>query len=141
MVGRDNIPDIRISNNNGRNDVTYSMQKEKKKANIQMTERHTENIEVDSGDYMGLAVDNDVASGDYMGLVDTFVQEVIAKAKIEYLGGCANGNIEIQDLERIETDRLNTGNLKKGYTCWMVQWPFVSVFLNSFLLLLCCCYI
>ena len=100
MVGQDDLPILHTANHDKGHNVTYSMQKEMKKANIQTNERQVH--------------DNDGDSGEYIGLVDDFVKDVIAKAKIEYLGGCANGDIGIQDREGNEADRLNTGNLLLG---------------------------
>ena len=98
MVGREDIPIIRLSNHDDKNDnSTYSMRKEKKKADIQMSEEYS--------------ADNQVDNGDYMKLVDNFVQGVIERAKQEYLGSCANSGVETGVRQMNEEDRLLAGNL------------------------------
>ena len=98
MVGREDIPIIRLSNHDDKNDnSTYSMRKEKKKTDIQMSEEYS--------------ADNEVDNGDYMKLVDNFVQGVIERAKQEYLGSCANGGVETRVRQMNEEDRLLAGNL------------------------------
>lgn len=93
MVGREDIPIIRLSNHDDKNDnSTYSMRKEKKKADIQMSEEYS--------------ADNEVDNGDYMKLVDNFVQGVIERAKQEYLGSCANSGVETGVRQMNEEDRL-----------------------------------
>ena len=71
------------------------MRKEKKKKELQIHEEQVVNTEVNSGDYMTL--------------VDNFVQDVVERAKLEYLGSCANGGVETPVREKSEDDRLHAG--------------------------------
>ena len=73
------------------------MRKEKKKTSVQISEEHPD--------------DNEVDRHDYMTLVDTFVQDVIERAKQEYLGSCATDGVETRVREENEEDRLHKGNL------------------------------
>ena len=99
MVGRDDIPVIHISNHDDKNEnSTYSVQKEKKKTNMELIEEQ--------------AVDNEVDNVDFMTFVDNFVQRVIERARQEYLGSCANGVVETRVQEENDEDKLHTGRLR-----------------------------
>ena len=53
------------------------------------------------------------SNAEYLALVDGFVQDVIERAKEQYLSGCANGDIGYHDNSNEGQNRL-----KKGmYTC------------------------
>ena len=94
MVGRDDITSHYDEQNEN---STYSMRKEKKKANILISEEHT--------------ADNEVDKGEYMTLIDNFVQGVIERAKREYLDSCANGDVETRVREVTGEGRLHAGNI------------------------------
>lgn len=97
MVGKDDMSVLCSSKHGDKNEnSTYSRRKKEKKAKVQMAENS--------------AMDNSVDTGDYMTLVDNFVQDVIERAKQEYLSSCPNGgtSIEIRDSDEDEGARLRT---------------------------------
>ena len=100
MIGREDIPIICISNDDDKKEnSTYSMRKEKKKAKMQISEEQ--------------AVDSEVGNGDVMLLVDHFVQEIIERAKQEYIGSWATVGVETPVREENEEDRVHAGNLQR----------------------------
>lgn len=88
MVGKDSMP-LSCSSKDRNENGSYSRRKKERKTKFQT---ETENTTSDP---------------DYMSLVDSFVQDVIERAKVEYLSGCANGGIEISASEA--NSRLNIG--------------------------------